>query len=716
MKSYSRRDFIKASSNAAGGLLLAFHLPVLGKSVPYEPWPDAGSELNAWLAINVDNTITIRVAMAEMGQGVMTALPMIIAEELEADWRLVRVEYADVNRHIRDNNAYGKMLTDNSGSVRHSRKLLQSVGAEARERLIKAAAERWLVPNVDCYADYGKVYNRKTKSSFSYVELAAAAAQMRVGNIKIKTPEDFNSLGLPTPRVDVPAKVDGTAVYSIDIRRPGMVYAAVKHCPVIGGTVRSLRYNAIRNRPAIIKTVRMETAVAVVAEHFWQAKTAADELPVQWVTGELAKASSQQFRRSFETALDGRDGVVLEEHGHVVNNMDIAETTIESDYVVPYLSHACLEPMNCTVEFSDGRVDVWAGVQDPVASVNAISKVSGLPRNRVYLHNCFMGGGFGRRSQTDFVREAVLIAMDVGLPVQMIWTREEDQRSGQYRPMSASRFKAGFDLDKKLIVYTNHSVTHSIAQDQSPGEKGIDATSVEGLFDMPYRVEHRRISHASKNTNLTSWYWRSRGHSQNAYAMECFMDEMAVAANQDPIDFRMLHLRDKPAHRDVLEILKDKSNWRKSLPRGSAKGIALHESFGTICGQVAEVTVSTEGELTVDRIVCVVDCGNLINPSTAESQVESAIVFGLSAARYSKISVENGVVLEDNYDLYDVVRMADMPQIEVHFALSGGDKWGGLGEPATPPVAPAVCNALFRITGRRIRALPIKDYLLSRGR
>jgi len=716
MKTYSRRDFIKASSNTAGGLLLAFHLPVLGKAVPYEPWSDAGSELNAWLAINVDNTITIRVAMSEMGQGVMTALPMIIAEELEADWRLVRVEYADVNRHIRDDNAYGKMLTDNSGSVRHSREMLQSVGAEARERLIKAAAERWLVPNADCYADYGKVVNRKTRNSLSYGELAAAAAQVRVGNIKIKTPEAFNSLGLPTPRVDVPAKVDGTAVYSIDIRRPGMVYAAVKHCPVIGGTVRSLRYNAIRNRPGIIKTVRMDTAVAVVAEHFWQAKTAADELPVQWVTGELAKASSQQFKKSFETALDGRDGVVLEEHGHVVRNMDIAETTIESDYVVPYLSHACLEPMNCTVEFSDGRVDVWAGVQDPVAAVNAISKVSGLPRNRVYLHNCFMGGGFGRRSQTDFVREAVLIAMDVGLPVQMIWTREEDQRSGQYRPMSASRFKAGFDLDKKLIVYTNHSVTHSIALDQSPGEKGIDATSIEGLSDMPYRVEHRRISHASKNTNLTSWYWRSRGHSQNAYAMECFMDEMAVAANQDPIDFRMLHLRDKPAHGDVLEILKDKSNWRKSLPRGSAKGIAIHESFGTICGQVAEVTVSTDGEMTVDRIVCVVDCGNLINPSTAESQVEGAIVFGLSAARYSKLTVENGVVLEDNYDLYDVVRMADMPRIEVHFALSGGDKWGGLGEPATPPVAPAVCNALYRITGRRIRALPIKDYLLSRRR
>ena len=409
-------------------------------------------------------------------------------------------------------------------------------------------------------------------------------------------------------------------------------------------------------------------------------------------------------------------GYVLYESGNVAKMMDEAETTIESDYVAPYLSHACLEPMNCTVEFSDAGVDVWVGVQDPEAAVAAASEVSGLPAESVRLHNCFMGGGFGRRSQVDFVKEAVLIAKEVDKPVQMIWTREEDQRAGQYRPMSASRFKAGFDIDKNVVSYTNHSVVHSIASDRQPGVRGIDETSVEGLLDMPYRIDHKRISHTSRNTNLTSWYWRSRGHSQNAYAMECFVDEMAVAAKQNPLSYRRHLLRGKTEMTEVLDVLRDKADWGRRLPPGSAQGVAIHESFGTVCGQVAEVTVSESGDLSVNRIVCVIDCGNLINPTTAEMQVESAIIFGLSAALFGKLTVENGIVLEDNYDSYHVIRMSDAPIIETHFALSGGDKWGGLGEPATPPVAPAVCNALYQITGRRIRALPIQDYLLTRRR
>jgi isoquinoline 1-oxidoreductase subunit beta len=710
MTNYTRRSFIKASVAGTGGLLLAFHLPVSGKAIPHEPWADPGAELNAWLTIGSDDVITIRVAQAEMGQGVFTTMPMIVAEELEADWRNIRAENASIKRHMAENQVFDRMLTADSGAVRLGRAVLQKVGAEARERLIKAAAERWLVSPGDCYADYGSVYNNKG-DSFTYGQLAEDAAKVRVANVKIKSPDDFNLLGLPTQRLDIPSKVDGSAQYSMDVRVPGMVYAVVKHCPVFGGKVRSLRFNAVRNMPGVLKAVRMESAVAVVAEHFWQAKTAADEMPIYWNELSYGKTNSQRLKNEYVSALD-QEGTVLVKRGNIVQAMDEAETSIESDYVSPYLSHAALEPMNCTVHLVEDRMDLWVGTQDPEAAMAVAAQETGLPIANISIHNCYIGGSFGRRRSMDFIREAITIARSVGKPVQMIWTREEDQRAGEYRPMSVVRFKAGFDLDKQLIAYTSHSITHSIARDKNLDVAGIDPSSTEGLLDLPFNLKHVKISHTDRNTHYTSGYWRSRGHSQNAYAKECFMDEMAVAAKQDPMSFRRGMYRNQPAVMDVLEVLQEESGWGKRLPRGSARGVAIHESFGTICGQVAQVSVTQRGALTVDRIVCVIDCGNLINPTTAEQQVESGIVFGLSAARYGKLTIENGVVLENNYDTYEVVRMADMPVLDIHFALSGGDKWGGLGEPATPPVAPAICNALFQVTGRRIRALPVRDYLL----
>ena len=711
----TRRTFIKTSATAAGGLMLAFHLPVSSKMRPFEPYPESGAEINAWLTIDPDDTITIRVAQAEMGQGVFSSLPMIVAEELEADWRNVRAEYADVNRSLRQDHVYGRMWTGGSLAVRSSREYLQHAGAQARERLIKAAAEKWLVRPDECYADYGRIYHKASGRSINYGAIAADAAAVNVANVRIKTPEEFNLLGLPILRLDVPSKVNGSAVFGIDIRLPGMVYAAVAHCPVIGGTVRSIRFNAVRNRTGVIKAVRMESSVAIIAQHYWQAKTAVEAMPVQWILGPGEKAYSETFKQEFISELE-KEGTVLKESGNVALMMDKAAKSFESDYVVPYLAHACMEPMNCTVHIQEDRVDVWAGVQNPEAALQVTAKITGESPENVYVHNCFLGGGFGRRSNTDYVEEAVRIAKEVGKPVQMIWSREEDMRSGSYRPMAVMRFKAGFDLDKNLIAYSNHSVTHSISADQGRGGSEVDPSSVEGLVDMPYEVAHKKISHTAKNTHLTSWWWRSVGHSQNAYAMECFVDEMAAASKMDPIAFRRKHLKGKKELLDVLDVLEEKSQWRtRRLPRGTAQGIAIHESFGTICGQVAEVTVSESGDLKIERIVAVVDCGNLVNPLTAEMQIESGILYGLTAALYGKLTVENGVVLEDNLDTYRIVTMQEAPLIETHFALSGGDKWGGLGEPSTPPVAPAVCNALYKITGRRIRILPIKDYLLRRA-
>lgn len=717
MKSLSRRGFIKTSLTAGGGLMLQFSLPVMAARTPFgnEPMPTDAVELGAWLVIGPDESITFRVAQSEMGQGVLTSMAMLLAEELEADWRKVKVEYASVNRQIQSRGIYRRMKTADSSAVSHSREYLQQAGAEARMRLIKAAAESWSVSVADCYADYGRVYRSGSSDSKSYGELAAAASELRVAGVTIKSPEAFNILGLPTNSLDAATKVDGTAIYSMDVRVPNMVYAAVLHCPVPGGRVRSLRFNAIRHMPGVIKAVRMETSVAVVADTFWQAKSAADKLPVFWDEGEAIRTYSDTIKKSFFEEF-AAGGETLMAKGDIVELMDTSEKTIESDYYLPYLSQAPLEPLNCTVSVTPDRVDVWVGHQDPEAAALVVAETAGVNPEQVYLHNCYMGGSFGRRSHTGFVEQATRISLDIGRPVQMIYTREQEMRAGSYRPMAALRFKAAFDIEKNLMAMTNHSVTHSVRFDSGETGSGADPASIEGLVDHPYQLPAYRFSHTMKNTHLTTWHWRSGGHSINAFAMECFVDEMAAAAEVDPLRYRRLLLGNNQRYLDVLDLLEQESGWgKKRLRRGSAMGMAIHESYGTICGQVAEVTVDENGFVTVDRVTAVVDCGNLVNPTGAEKQVEGGIIFGLSAALYGKLSIDKGKVLEDNLDTYEVLGMADSPPIDIHWSLSGGDHWGGLGEPATPVIAPAVCNALSKITKRRIRTLPIRDYYLRVG-
>ena len=716
MSDISRRQFLQSSVSLAGGMLLGFHLPVFAKASPYEATEITGSEINAWLAIEPDESIIIRVAQSEMGQGVMTALPMIVADELEADWRNVRVEYADVNRHNREQGVYGAMGTGGSQAVRRSRPYLQQAGAEAREKLIKAAAETWGVDPADCYADYGEVHHKPDRRKVKYGQIAKLAAEVSVANVKIKSPEDFSLMGLPTKRLDTPAKVDGSAIFGMDVRVPDMVYAAVTHCPVLGGKVRGLRYNAVRNMPGVLGVVRMETAVAIAAETYWQAAKAIEALPVQWDTGEEAKTYTETFRSDFYAALN-EDGVVIQDDGKTRDQLEVAEKTIASDYLVPYLAHAAMEPLNCTVHVTQTRVDIWAGVQNPQSVVEVANKLTGVAVENIYVHNCFLGGGFGRRSNTDFVEEAIQIAAEIGRPVQMIWSREDDMRGGQYRPMSAMRFIVGLDLDNNIIAYENHSVTHSILQDikgEVPG--GVDSTSVEGLANMPYKFAPRRITHTIKNTQVPTWWWRSVGSSQNAFAMECFIDELAEASGMDPIGFRRKYLSHRPDLLAVLDELEQQSGWNKRLPSGVARGVAIHESFGTIVGAVVELSLNSSGGVKVHRVVSVVDCGNLVNPQIAKTQIESGVVYGLSAALFGKITIEKGKVLENNFDTYRVLGMKDTPKMETHFLLSGGDKWGGLGEPGVPCVAPAVVNAIHKITRRRMRSLPVSDYYLQPGR
>lgn len=715
MSTFSRRDFLKVTGTAAGGFMVGFPMLSMGLNNPHEAATNVNAEINAWLIIEPDESILIRVAKAEMGQGVMTSLPMFIADELEADWRKIRVEYADVNRSVLRGQLYGSMLTADSNSVSDSREMLHLAGAEARERLIKAAAETWGVRTEDCYADYGRIYQNGSSDSLGYGEIAGLAAEVSVANVKIKSPEYYSLLGLATPRLDVPAKVDGTAVFGIDVRVPGMVYATVLHNPVIGSGLQSLRFNAIRNLPGVIRALRLDDSVAIVAETFWQAKKAADALPIYWKSNESNKRFDDTIKREFFEEFSRR-GEVLSRKGDIDQLLDDAERSIESDYYVPYLAHAPLEPLNCTVHVQEDRADVWVGHQDPEAVMDVVAQMTGLSRFKVYVHNCFIGGSFGRRRHTDFVAEATRIAIEIGRPVQMIWTREEDMRSGAYRPMSAMRFKAGFDVEKAMTVITNHSVTHSVRYDQDETATGVDDASVEGLIDHPYDFPAYRFAHTRKNTHLKSGWWRSGGHSMNAFGMECFVDELAAAAEQDPLDYRKFLLRDQPQYLRLLDALERKSQYRKGVrSRRSAVGLAIHESFGTLVGLVVQVTVVSNGGMKVDKVTAAIDCGNVANPATATDQVEGSIMFGLSAALYGKITVEAGRILEDNLDTYEVLRMEDTPEIEIHWELSGGDQWGGLGSPATAVVAPAVCNALYKITGRRIRSLPVRDYYLTVG-
>jgi isoquinoline 1-oxidoreductase beta subunit len=715
--SATRRRFLVTATTATGGLVLAFHLPAAAKPKPYEPYATKGTEVNAWLVIEPDDTVIVRVAQSEMGEGVFTSMPMIVAEELEADWSKVKAEYADVNRHVRESQVYRRFGTGGSSAVRASRPYLQEAGANARERLVRAAAARWGVEPGSCTARASVVTHAASGRSLRYGELAADAAKVSLEGVTVTTkkPDQFTLLGKPVKRLDAPAKVDGSAQFSIDVRMPGMVYAAIRHSPVIGGKYTSAANEAaVKALPGVVAVVPLPNAVAVVADRWWRAKRAVEQLNATFDPGAGAGTSSATWNTDFIAAL-AKDGPVANEAGDYAGTIAKAKNVVEADYRVPYLAHSCMEPMNCTASIAKGRCDVWVGTQNPESALAAAAEVTGLAPEQCYVHNCFLGGGFGRRSNPDYIRETLAIAKAIGKPVQLIWSREEDTRQGWFRPMAAFRFKAGFDDAGKAVAFYNHSVTHSIFSGLRPDaiKNGIDPTSVEGFDEFVYAVPNRRLVHTIKNTHVTTWFWRSVGASQNAWALESFVDEMAVAAKQDPIELRRSLLAAHPRQLKVLDVLADKAQWGRKLAPGTAQGVALFESFGSIVGQVAEVSVSKAGALKVQRIVSVVDCGHAVNPLTIEAQVESAIVYGLTAALYGKITVENGAVKEGNFDAYPMLKLADTPAMETHLALSRGEEWGGIGEPALPPTAPAVTNAIYRVTGKRIRSLPIAEHDLT---
>jgi len=721
----TRRHFILTAATAAGGFAVGLGaVPrwAIAATVAAQPFddgtPSSPHEIDAWIAIDPDDSVLIRYQRSEMGQGSMTALPMMINEELQCDWSKVRIEYASPNRNLREKKVYGDMFSHGSQSVKASQKRMQQVGASARARLIAAAAAKWGVPASECSAASSVVTHAASGRTLRYGELAADAAKVTLAQEPaIKTPDQYTFIGKPMPRIDVVHKIDGSAKFGIDAQVPGMVFAAINACPVAGGKLKSVDESPLAGAPGIVQVVKLDDAVAVVATgSFWRAKQALAKLYPEWDVGPAGNIDSAQLSQEFHAALDDA-ALPARSQGNVDQAMTGAAKTFEAVYETPYLSHSPMEPMNATVHLQPDRLDVWVGTQDALEATEAAAKFSGLKPEQVYVHNSFVGGGFGRRDASDEIAQAIAIAKVVQKPVKLVWTREEDTRHDKFRPHAVVRFKAAVGSDGVPTALSARVVTSSILNTVVghviPGRKAPEPMAVAGLADNGYTIPNQHIDAVIKDTHLPVWFWRAPGANQHVFAIESFIDELATAAKQDPYQFRRKLLAGKPDWLKVLDTAAEKGDWGKPLPKGSGRGIAICEDTGSLCAQVAEVTVSPKGEVKVNRVTVALDTRHQVNPLTIAEQAEGAVIFGLSAALYGKITIENGIPVQGNFDTYRMVRLAQAPKTAVYLLPSGGKAWGGAGEPATPPIGGAVANAIFAATGKRIRSLPIMDHDLS---
>lgn len=712
----TRREFLVRGTAVGGGLLLGFHLPLTrpllaAESDAPQTAPQA-VEVNAWIVIEADNGVIIRVARSEMGQGIFTALPMLVAEELGCDWNRVRAEYASASDNLRRDNVYVTMSTGGSRSVRGSQEYLRKAGAAARELLITAAAQRWGVPAGECLAENSTVIHRPSDRSLSYGELAAEAARLPVPEIVfLKDAEEWTLIGKRMKRLDVPDKVAGRPVFGTDVEVANMLHAAIRACPVFGGRVKRYDAEAIRKRPGVERVVALEDAVAVVADSWWHAQSALEALPVEWDEGDNGAVDDAHIRRVLAEGLASEDAVTASEQGNFPALADTPGRLIEATYYAPYLAHATMEPMTCTAHVTDGAVEVWAPTQNAEATLKAAARAAKMDEGKVEVHNTQLGGGFGRRGAfQDFVEQAVGIAKVVGRPVKLLWSREEDTQHDFYRPASMARFSAAVDDQGRLLGLRTRVSAPSILASARPQAMrgGLDPIALQGIADQPYAIPNLLADYALRELPVPLGFWRSVNHSQNAFFRECFLDQIARETGRDPFKFRSTLLSAAPKQLAVLKTAADKAGWGQPLPRGSYRGIALETSYGSHCAQVAEIKLNGDGSFKLLRVVCAIDSGHVVNPDTIEAQVESAIVYGLTAALFGEITLNGGRIVQGNFHDYPMLLLKDMPLIETHLVPSG-DFWGGVGEPPLPPIAPAVCNALYAATGKPIHALPLSS-------
>jgi len=707
----SRRDFMQAGAAAGGGLMLSLSLP-FGNS---EAKAADAFVPNAFIRIGSDGQIVLIMPYVEMGQGTYTSIPMLIAEELEVDLNQVRLEHAPPNEKLYANPLLGVQATGNSNAIRGAWQPLRRAGAIARTMLVAAAARKWNVDPASCRAQSGEVLHSPTGRRLKYGELAADAARMPVpATVALKQPQDFRLIGTPAKRLDTPAKVNGTAVYGIDVRPPGVRIATLAQSPVFGGRVKSMDDTAAKAVKGVRQIVRLDDAVAVVADHMGAAKRGLAALVIEWDEGPHAKLNTDDIASALEKATLN-PGPVAQNIGDVDKAMASAATKVEALYQVPFLAHATMEPMNCTVHLRKDECEIWIGTQ-AVARVQAMAaKAADLPPEKVIVHNHLLGGGFGRRLDADGAVRAVQIARQVESPVKVVWTREEDIQHDMYRPYWFDRISGGLDEKGRPVAWNNRFAGSSvIARWLPPGFKnGLDPDSTEGAIDLVYDLPNFHVEYVRlEPPGISTAFWRSVGPSHNVFVTESFIDEMAAAAKQDPVAFRLALLDKSPRAKAVLALAAEKAGWGQPLPERAGRGVALQSVFATYMAQVAEVEVAKDGSVRVRRVICAVDCGIPVNPNTIQAQIQSAIMFGVTAALYGSITIKNGRVEQANFDTYQILRMNEAPAVEVHIVQSR-ESPGGMGEAGTSAIVPAVANAVFAATGKRLRKMPIDTAALK---
>jgi isoquinoline 1-oxidoreductase subunit beta len=706
----SRRSFLAASAVAGGGLMLSLSLP-LGRG---EAAQSEGFAPNAFIRIGGDGQVVLTMPYVEMGQGTYTAIPMLIAEELEVNLNQVRLEHAPPDEKLYANPLLGVQATGNSNAMRGAWKPLREAGATARVMLVAAAAKRWGVDAKSCRAHDGEVAHVPTGRRLKYAQLATEAAKMPLpAGVTLKAPADFKLIGTPAKRLDTPAKINGTALYGIDARPPGVKIATLVQSPVFGGRVKSLNDTAAKAVKGVRQVIRLDDAVAVVADHMGAAKKGLAALKIEWDDGPHARLATADVAHELEQATLG-SGAVAQTIGDVEKAMASATTKIEAIYQVPFLAHATMEPMNCTVHLRSDACEIWIGSQ-AMARVQAMAaKAAGLPPEKVIVHNHLIGGGFGRRLEADGAVRAVEIAKHIDGPVKVVWTREEDIQHDMYRPYWFDRVSAGLDEQGRPAAWKNRFAGSSvIARWLPPGFKdGLDPDSTEGAIDLVYDLPNFHVEFVRvEPPGIPTAFWRSVGPSHNVFVTESFIDEMAAAAKQDAVAYRRALLEKSPRAKAVLDLAAEKAGWGQALPKGSGRGVSLQFVFGTYMAHVAEVEVSKDGAVRVHHVVCAVDCGTVVNPDTVQAQIQSGIIFGATAALHGEITLKNGRVEQTNFDTYQVLRMNEAPAIEVHIVKSM-EPPGGMGETGTSAIVPAIANAIFAATGKRLRKMPVDASVL----
>jgi isoquinoline 1-oxidoreductase beta subunit len=710
-----RRAFLASVAAVGGSLVLGFDVPL---GPPLLHAETGAPEITAWIVIEPDDTVIVRVARSEMGQGSFTALPMLVAEELECDWSKVKAEFVPPEENLRRSRVWGDMSTGGSRSIRASQDYLRKAGATAREMLIAAAAGEWNVPASECRAHNSVITHVPTGRTVTFGRIARAAARVPPPkDIRLKDPKDWKLAGTPRKRLETIDKVQGKPIYAIDVRVPNMLHAAVIQSPVFGGKLKSIDETRIGGNKGVRKVVKLDDAVAVVADHWWQAKKAVEALELTWDDGGNGEVTSRSIEEFLRGGLEAKDAAVGRKEGDVAAGLAQAATRVEAEYAVPFLGHATLEPQNCTAHVTGDKVEVWAPTQNGEATLAAAAQAAGVPARNVVVHKCMLGGGFGRRgAMQDFVSLAVRIARQVEQPVKVIWTREEDTRHDFYRPVAMARMTAGLDAAGLPLAWHVRMTGPSIMGMMRPILGRVDKHFQEGfLDDMPYDMPNYLADYAMRMTHVPVGFWRCVNHTQNCFFKESFIDELAHAAGQDPYHYRrkMLRRHARAARFiGVLDAAAAGAGWGTPPPPGVHRGIALNEVNGTYNAAVIEVSVGGGDALRIGRVVSAIDCGHVVNPMTVEMQVESATVYALTAALYGEITIKDGRVEQSNFHDYQMLRLAQMPKVET-VIVPGGGFWSGVGEPPVAVVAPALCNAIFAATGKRIRSLPLKNHDLK---